>query len=30
MTERNRNYGTALGIVVALIALAVLAATFAP
>jgi hypothetical protein len=30
MTERNRNLGAALGIVVVLIALAALAATFAP
>jgi hypothetical protein len=30
MTERNRNYGAALGIVVVLIALAALAATIAP
>jgi hypothetical protein len=30
MTERNRNFGAALGIVVALIALAALVATFAP
>jgi hypothetical protein len=30
MTERNRNFGAAMGIVVVLIALAALAATFAP
>jgi hypothetical protein len=30
MTERNRNFGAALGIVVVLIALAALAASFAP
>lgn len=30
MTERNRNYGAAMGVVIALIALVVLAATFAP
>jgi len=30
MTGRNRSYGAALGVVLALIALAVLAATFAP
>jgi hypothetical protein len=30
MTERNRNLGSVLGIVVVLIALAALAATFAP
>jgi hypothetical protein len=30
MTQRNRTFSTALGIVVALIALAALAATFAP
>jgi hypothetical protein len=30
MTERNRNLGAALGIVVVLIALAAIAAIFAP
>jgi len=30
MTERNRNFGAALGILVVLIALAALAASFAP
>jgi hypothetical protein len=30
MTERNRNLGAAMGIVIVLIALAALAATFAP
>jgi hypothetical protein len=30
MTERNRNLGAAMGIVVVLIALAALAAAFAP
>jgi hypothetical protein len=30
MTERNRNLGAAMGIVVVLIALAALAAVFAP
>jgi hypothetical protein len=30
MTEKNRKFGAALGIVVVLIALAALAATFAP
>jgi hypothetical protein len=30
MTERNRNFGTALAIVVVLIALAALAARFVP
>lgn len=30
MTDRNRNFGAALGIVVVLIALAAIVATFAP
>jgi hypothetical protein len=30
MTERNRNFGAALGIVVVLVVLAAIAATFAP
>jgi len=30
MSYRNRSFGTALGVIVALIALAALAATFAP
>jgi hypothetical protein len=30
MTQRNRSFGAALGILIALVALATLAATFAP
>jgi hypothetical protein len=30
MSDRNRSFGAALGVVVALIALAAIAATFAP